>query len=60
MIIFGPALVLLVIFAPRGAVGTFLTWMQQKAQAMGPAKKRQQSKVLKGDEQSEQEGKNNA
>jgi len=34
--------------------------MQQKAQAMGPAKKRQQSKVLKGDEQSEQEGKNNA
>lgn len=60
MIIFGPALVLLVIFAPRGAVGTFLTWMQQKAQAMGPAKKRQQSKVLKGDGQSEQEAKNNA
>lgn len=60
MIIFGPALVLLVIFAPRGAVGSFLTWMHQKAQAMGPGKKRQESKVQKGDSQSGREAQNNA
>jgi branched-chain amino acid transport system permease protein len=45
MIIFGPLLVFLVIFFPRGIVGSFLTWMHRKTQEMGPAKKRKESKV---------------
>lgn len=45
MIIFGPLLVLLVIFSPRGIAGSFLTWMHHKAQSFAPAKKRPQSKV---------------
>lgn len=32
MIIFGPLLVLLVIFFPRGVTGSFLTWMHRKGQ----------------------------
>ena len=45
MIIFGPLLVLLVIFFPRGIAGSFLTWMHHKSQALAPGKKRQESKV---------------
>lgn len=45
MIIFGPLLVLLVIFAPRGISGSFLTWMHHKAQSLAPGKKRKHSKV---------------
>ncbi|MBW4935250.1 branched-chain amino acid ABC transporter permease [Marinobacter sp. F4206] len=45
MIIFGPLLVLLVIFFPRGITGSFLTWMHRKAQAFVPEKKRSESKV---------------
>jgi branched-chain amino acid transport system permease protein len=45
MIIFGPLLVILVIFIPRGIVGSFLTWMHRKTQELGPAKRRQESKV---------------
>ncbi|MDX1633954.1 MAG: branched-chain amino acid ABC transporter permease [Marinobacter sp.] len=45
MIIFGPLLVILVIFFPRGIVGSFLTWMHQKMQALRPADKHKESKV---------------
>ncbi|MBW7471977.1 branched-chain amino acid ABC transporter permease [Marinobacter sp. M216] len=45
MIIFGPLLVLLVIFFPRGITGSFLTWMHRKAQSVAPEKKRTESKV---------------
>ena len=58
MIIFGPMLVLLVIFFPLGVVGSFLTWMHRKAQALGLGAKKVQteSKVKAGS----QEAKNNA
>ena len=58
MIIFGPLLVLLVIFAPRGISGFFLTWMHHKAQSLAPGKKRKQSKVTA--EQKAQEAESNA
>lgn len=45
MIIFGPLLVVLVIFFPRGIVGSFLTWIHRKSQALVPAGKRKDSKV---------------
>ncbi|SET47377.1 MULTISPECIES: branched-chain amino acid ABC transporter permease [Marinobacter] len=47
MIIFGPLLVILVIFFPLGVSGSFLTWMHRKAQALGlgPKKVQQESKV---------------
>lgn len=45
MIIFGPLLVLLVIFFPRGITGSFLTLMHRKAQRVAPAKKCAESTV---------------
>lgn len=45
MIIFGPLLVLLVIFFPRGITGSFLTWMHRKSQALAPSTKRQENRV---------------
>lgn len=45
MILFGPLLVVLVIFFPRGITGQFLTWMHHKAQTLSPAKKKKASKV---------------
>ena len=57
MIIFGPMLVILVIFFPRGISGQFLTWMHHKAQSMGPGKKRKENKVQNA---STEEAKNNA
>lgn len=58
MLIFGPLLVLLVIFFPLGICGSFLTWMHRKAQALGlgPKKAQTQSKV----KASGQEANNNA
>lgn len=40
MIIFGPLLVVLVIFFPRGITGSFLTWMHRKSQHPAPEKAR--------------------
>ncbi|MFC4257942.1 branched-chain amino acid ABC transporter permease [Marinobacter lacisalsi] len=58
MIIFGPMLVLLVIFFPLGVAGSFLTWMHRKAQALGlGAKKVQTESKVKS---SGQEANNNA
>lgn len=45
MIIFGPLLVLLVIFFPRGFTGSFLTWLHRKAQAAAPSRKHRDSRV---------------
>ncbi|WP_328187887.1 branched-chain amino acid ABC transporter permease [Marinobacter sp. OP 3.4] len=58
MIIFGPLLVVLVIFFPLGVCGSFLTWMHRKAQALGlgPKKVQAESKV----NSSSQEASNNA
>ena len=58
MIIFGPLLVVLVIFFPFGVCGSFLTWMHRKAQALGlgPKKVQTESKV----KTSSQEASNNA
>ncbi|MCK7544372.1 branched-chain amino acid ABC transporter permease [Marinobacter bryozoorum] len=58
MIIFGPLLVVLVIFFPLGVCGSFLTWMHRKAQALGlgPKKVQTESKV----KTSSQEASNNA
>ena len=58
MIIFGPLLVILVIFFPLGVAGSFLTWMHRKAQALGlgPKKVQTESKV----KSSGQEANNNA
>ncbi len=55
MIIFGPLLVVLVIFFPRGITGQFLSWMHHKAQAMQPRHKARASKVT-----APQEARNNA
>jgi branched-chain amino acid transport system permease protein len=38
MIVFGPMLVLLVIFMPKGVVGTFLTWRGRRLAKKAPAK----------------------
>ncbi len=38
MIVFGPMLVLLVIFMPKGVVGTFLTWRGRRLAKKEPAK----------------------
>jgi branched-chain amino acid transport system permease protein len=38
MIVFGPMLVLLVIFMPKGVVGTFLTWRGRRLASKAPAK----------------------
>ena len=38
MIVFGPLLVVLVIFMPRGIVGTFLTWRGRRLASKAPAK----------------------
>ncbi|WP_207308823.1 branched-chain amino acid ABC transporter permease [Marinobacter caseinilyticus] len=53
MIIFGPLLVLLVIFFPRGIVGSFLTWLHRKT--LVPAQKRKAAKAT-----SAKEAENNA
>ncbi|SFL97946.1 branched-chain amino acid ABC transporter permease [Marinobacter zhejiangensis] len=45
MIIFGPLLVLLVIFFPRGITGSFLGWMHHKRQQPQATAKRQASKA---------------
>lgn len=58
MIIFGPLLVILVIFFPLGVSGSFLTWMHRKAQALGlGAKKVKTESKVKG---SGKEAENNA
>lgn len=59
MIIFGPLLVLLVIFFPLGIVGSFLTWMHRKAQALGLGSKKPQ-KESKVKTTSDREADNNA
>ena len=41
MIVFGPLLVLLVIFMPKGVVGTFLTWRGRRLASKAPAKEGQ-------------------
>ncbi|WP_339800876.1 branched-chain amino acid ABC transporter permease [uncultured Marinobacter sp.] len=55
MVIFGPLLVIIVIFFPLGITGTFLTSMHRKAQAMGlgPKKVRTASKVVSADKEAE-------
>ncbi len=59
MIIFGPLLVILVIFFPLGVCGSFLVWMHRKAQALGlgPKKVQAESKVKTS---GSQEANNNA
>lgn len=57
MIIFGPLLVILVIFFPRGMTGQFLAWMHHKAQSLAPGKKQKASKVQTA---STREAENNA
>ncbi|MBM1142823.1 branched-chain amino acid ABC transporter permease [Alcanivorax sp. ZXX171] len=39
MIVFGPLLVVLVIFMPKGIVGTFLTWRGRRLASKAPAKR---------------------
>lgn len=51
MIVFGPMLVLLVIYFPLGVSGAFLTWMHRNAQAMAPANKHKTSKVTASSEE---------
>ena len=41
MIVFGPLLVLLVIFMPKGVVGTFLTWRGRRLARKAPSKEGQ-------------------
>jgi len=41
MIVFGPLLVVLVIFMPKGVVGTFLTWRGRRLASKTPAKEGQ-------------------
>jgi len=41
MIVFGPLLVVLVIFMPKGVVGTFLTWRGRRLASKAPAKEGQ-------------------
>ena len=41
MIVFGPMLVLLVIFMPKGVVGTFLTWRGRRLASKAPSKEGQ-------------------
>ncbi len=41
MIVFGPLLVLLVIFMPKGVVGTFLTWRGRRLASKAPSKEGQ-------------------
>ncbi|MEQ8260393.1 MAG: branched-chain amino acid ABC transporter permease [Alcanivorax sp.] len=41
MIVFGPMLVLLVIFMPKGVVGTFLTWRGRRLARKAPSKEGQ-------------------
>ncbi|WP_148861273.1 branched-chain amino acid ABC transporter permease [Marinobacter fonticola] len=48
MIIFGPLLVLLVIFFPRGFVGSFLTWMHRQSQKRAAPSKKKESRVSTG------------
>ncbi len=49
MILFGPLLVVLVIFFPRGIVGTFLSWLHRRTQGEAEAAaKTQQSRAATG------------
>lgn len=50
MIIFGPLLVLLVIFFPRGIVGSFLGWMHRKGQQLQAPNRQKASKVATSQE----------
>jgi len=51
MILFGPLLVLLVIFFPRGIVGSFLGWLHRRTQGEAEAAaKTQQSRDITGRE----------
>jgi branched-chain amino acid transport system permease protein len=61
MIVFGPMLVLLVIFFPRGIVGTFLGWRGRRMARQAPRKTRE-SRVEKTDPHSAEskEARNNA
>lgn len=60
MILFGPLLVLLVIFFPNGLVGSFLLWMRRKAESMGVMKKPQASRVESPNNATGKEAENNA
>lgn len=61
MVVFGPLLVLLVIFFPRGIVGSFLTWRGRRAARQAPAPKAA-ARVHNdsGDSSKDQEAGNNA
>lgn len=49
MILFGPLLVVLVIFFPRGIVGSFLGWLHRRTQDAGlPAAKKKESRIATG------------
>ncbi|WP_111493296.1 branched-chain amino acid ABC transporter permease [Marinobacter bohaiensis] len=49
MILFGPLLVILVIFFPRGIVGSFLGWLHRRAQSAAlPAAKKKESRIQTG------------
>jgi len=51
MIIFGPLIVVLVIFMPRGVIGTFLGWKLRKDTAAARARDpRAATKVTPGNE----------
>lgn len=45
MIIFGPLLVVLVIFLPRGISGSFISWMHRKKQSLIQSTKKSHNKV---------------
>ena len=51
MIIFGPLLVLLVIFFPRGVVGSFLGWKQRKSMEAAAAREQSTRDSRSGDAQ---------
>ena len=46
MIFFGPLLVVLVIFLPRGISGSFISWMHRKKQSLIPTTKKSHNKVV--------------
>ncbi|MGQ7272890.1 branched-chain amino acid ABC transporter permease [Marinobacter sp. V034] len=60
MILFGPLLVLLVIFFPNGLVGSLLLWMRRKAESMGVAKTPKASRVEASNSATGKEAENNA
>ncbi|MAA65850.1 MAG: branched-chain amino acid ABC transporter permease [Alteromonadaceae bacterium] len=60
MILFGPLLVLLVIFFPNGLVGSLLLWMRRKAESMGVTKAPKASRVETSNSATGKEAENNA